>query len=130
MYYAFTFPFLIKTSESFRRLQDQFGPGFFNNTILCATRWSYRANQVAMRKVSSQNEQQWQDTQNQKLRSQFSNVKHDLDAVFIDSSAKSPYYETSSDQGALENFNAQVHKLWNLFIKKNEFYFENVDEVR
>ena len=77
-----------------------------------------------------QTELQWTHTQNEQLRERFQRMKSNLDAVFIDSSAKSPYYGTSNEQNALERFNVEVQKLWDFLVTKDSFHFETVDHVQ
>ena len=94
----------------FSNLEQLYGRNIWNYIIIGASFWSYSEEGKYLRKKSGITEDSWKDKINQQIKNKFE-LSKDLDFVFIDSWAKSPYNELFEDHQQTMFLN-ESSKLW------------------
>ena len=107
--------------EMLRQFQDIFGDEFWANTILVATKWHYNRVAVNRRKEKGASEKWWINMINQEVLKKELNVRHELDAVFIDT-----YYNKEMEY-EVNKFKDNTKKLWSFAKSMDDSAFECKD---
>ena len=76
-----------KTTQMIRELEALFGNGFWDHVTIGVSFWKYDMSSIMQRNHSGHTESWYIEEKNKQLQERF-HLKHDLEAVFIDSWAK------------------------------------------